>query len=148
MCPMMVREWIGALTVSSVLVALSFFVLWAAKKTDASKVTIFGYCAAAFLWVAAVLSLVGGLMAPSGGRGFCGREMQPPPMGQGCPGMRAPGGFEKGEPDQPNRPRMDGEHPGEAPANGASAVDQRSEGAGAPAPISKDKGTAKDKAAR
>jgi hypothetical protein len=145
---MMMREWIGALTVSSLLVALSFFVLWAAKKTDAPKVTIFGYCTAAFLWVAAVLSLVGGVMAPGGARGTYGREMQPPPMWQGCPGMQAPGGFEKGESGQPNRPRMGGEHPGEVSANGAFAVDQRNEGTGAPAPIGKDKGTAKDKAAR
>jgi hypothetical protein len=138
---MMMRGLIGALTVSSILVALSFFVLCAAKKADASKLTVFGYCVAAFLWVVAALVLFSGVMAP------CRQGMQPPPMGQGFPGMQTPGGCERGGMGMQGRPMMGDHHLMQSPAEGAPMIDRGGEGAGSRVPMDKEKGAEKAKTA-
>jgi hypothetical protein len=66
MCNVFLHGLVTAVVGASVLLTMSYFVIWSIRKGDGSKLSVFGYITAAFLWVAAALSLVGGLFVPQG----------------------------------------------------------------------------------
>ena len=62
MC-MMMHGVVFSLVQAVVLLAVSFFILLAARKSDSQNIRIFGYVIAVLLWVAAALVLGKGISA-------------------------------------------------------------------------------------
>lgn len=82
-----------ALIPTTMLLAVSFFVLFAIKKTEAQGIKAFGYCVAAFLWISALLVFSAGVYTVSTGRPFKMCPMQQMMQGkrggmEGCPMMQ------------------------------------------------------------
>jgi len=115
---------------AALLLAVSFFVVFALNKVNNGKIVILGWVTAAFLWIAAALVLVGGLCCPPCGMGPMGRSMKcgqgfGGPGGKACMGNRPMSGApQMGQPMGEGQP-AEGQGPAEGGAPGK---------AGAPAP--------------
>jgi len=58
-----------AVVPTAVLLAISFFVLYAIKRAEMGGLKVFGYVVAAFLWIAALLVFSSGIYSLATGKG-------------------------------------------------------------------------------
>ena len=78
-----------AIIPATLLLALSFFILFALRKTEAQGLKAFGYVIAAFLWVGVLLMVLAGMYVVSTGRHPMMDMMQQ--MSKQCQGMMSGG---------------------------------------------------------
>jgi len=79
---------LGMIVPLSIILTVSFFVLFALRKVDASGLKAFGFVVAALLWLSALLVFSGGIYTLSTGRcpimvGICQMKMGMCPMMKG-----------------------------------------------------------------